>query len=349
MSKPHSEAGTAFIQTQQLHAAMADTFPEHMCRLDIDSPPITKGVNLPGAAVDLPAVSEKDIQDLKFGVEQDVDMVFASFIRKAADVHEVRKVLGEKGKNIKIISKIENHEEVRRFDEILEASDGIMVAHGDLGIEIPAEKVFLAQKMMIGWCNRAGKPVICATQMLESMIKKPRPTRAEGSDVANAVLDGADCIMLSGETAKGDYPLEAVRMQHLIASEAEAAIYHLQLFEELRRLAPITSDPTEATAVGAVQASFKCCSGAIIVLTKSGRSAHQVARYRPRAPIIAVTRNAQTARQAHLYLGIFPVLCKDPIQEAWAEDVDLWVNLAMNIGKARGFFKKGDVVIVLTG
>ncbi|CAO2634770.1 Pyruvate kinase PKM [Lemmus lemmus] len=501
MPKPHSEAGTAFIQTQQLHAAMADTFLEHMCRLDIDSAPITarntgiictigpasrsvemlkemiksgmnvarlnfshgtheyhaetiknvraatesfasdpilyrpvavaldtkgpeirtglikgsgtaevelkkgatlkitldnaymekcdenilwldyknickvvevgskiyvddglislqvkekgadflvtevenggslgskKGVNLPGAAVDLPAVSEKDIQDLKFGVEQDVDMVFASFIRKAADVHEVRKVLGEKGKNIKIISKIENHEGVRRFDEILEASDGIMVARGDLGIEIPAEKVFLAQKMMIGRCNRAGKPVICATQMLESMIK---------NDVANAVLDGADCIMLSGETAKGDYPLEAVRMQHLIAREAEAAIYHLQLFEELRRLAPITSDPTEAAAVGAVEASFKCCSGAIIVLTKSGRSAHQVARYRPRAPIIAVTRNPQTARQAHLYRGIFPVLCKDAVQDAWAEDVDLRVNLAMNVG----FFKKGDVVIVLTG
>ncbi|KAB1256984.1 Pyruvate kinase PKM [Camelus dromedarius] len=531
MSKHHSDAGTAFIQTQQLHAAMADTFLEHMCRLDIDSPPITarntgiictiasvdqyhqetiknvraatesfasdpilyrpvavaldtkgpeirtglikgsgtaevelkkgatlkitldnaymekcdenvlwldyknickvvevgskvyvddglisllvkqkgadflvtevenggflgskKGVNLPGAAVDLPAVSEKDIQDLKFGVEQDVDMVFASFIRKASDVHDVRKVLGEKGKNIKIISKIENHEGVRRFDEILEASDGIMVARGDLGIEIPAEKVFLAQKMMIGRCNRAGKP------MLESMIKKPRPTRAEGSDVANAVLDGADCIMLSGETAKGDYPLEAVRMQHLIAREAEAAmfhrklfeelvrasshstdlmeamamgsveasykclaaaliiareaeaaIYHLQLFEELRRLAPITSDPTEAAAAGAVEASFKCRSGAIIVLTKSGRSAHQVSRYRPRAPIIAVTRNPQTARQAHLYRGIFPVVCKDPVQEAWAEDVDLRVNLAMNVGKARGFFKKGDVVIVLTG
>ncbi|KAK2088626.1 hypothetical protein P7K49_034533 [Saguinus oedipus] len=491
MSKPHSEAGTAFIQTQQLHAAMADTFLEHMCRLDIDSPPITarntgiictigpasrsvetlkemiksgmnvarlnfscgtheyhaetiknmrtaresfasdpilyqpvavaldtkepeirtglikgsgtaevelkkgatlkitldnaymekcdenilwldyknickvkqkdadflvtevenggslgskKGVNLPGAAVDLPAVSEKDIRDLKFGVEQDVDMVFASFIRKAADEGP-----GREGEDIKIISKIENHEGVRRFDEILEASDGVMVARGDLGIEIPAEKVFLAQKMMIGRCNRAGKPVICATQMLESMIKKPRPTRAEGSDVANAVLDGADCILLSGETANGDYPLEAVGMQHLIAREAEAAIYHLQLFEELRRLAPITRDPTEATAVGAVEASFKCCTGAIIVLTKSGRSAHQVARYRPCAPIIAVTRNAQTARRAHLYCGIFPVLCKDPIQEAWAEDMDLRVNLAMNVGKARGFFKKGDVVIVLTG
>ncbi|KAL1785516.1 pyruvate kinase PKM isoform X3 [Sigmodon hispidus] len=224
-----------------------------------------------------------------------------------------------------------------------------MVARGDLGIEIPAEKVFLAQKMMIGRCNRDGKPVICATQMLESMIKKPRPTRAEGSDVANAVLDGADCSMLSGETAKGDYPLEAVRMQHLIAREAEAAMFHRMLFEELVWGSRHSTDHMEAMAMGSVEVSYKCLAAALIVLMESGRSAHQVARYRPRAPIIAVTRSPQTARQAHLYPGFVPVLSKDAVQDAWAEDVDLRVNLAMNIGKARGFFKKGDVVIVLTG
>uniref|UniRef100_A0AAQ4PUS7 Pyruvate kinase n=1 Tax=Gasterosteus aculeatus aculeatus TaxID=481459 RepID=A0AAQ4PUS7_GASAC len=308
-----------------------------------------KGVNLPGAAVDLPALSDKDIQDLQFGVEQGVDMVFASFIRKAADVHAVRKVLGEKGKDIKIISKLENHEGVRRFDEILEASDGIMVARGDLGIEIPTEKVFIAQKMMTGRCMRIGKPITCATQMLESMTKKPRPTRAEASDVANAVLDGNDCIMLSGEYRQGDYPLEAVRTQHMIAREAEAAMFHRQMFEELRRTTHLTRDPTESVAIGAVEASFKCCASAIIVLTKSGRSAHMLSRYRPRAPIIALTRCGQTARQAHLYRGIYPVLYTKPANDVWAEDVDLRVNFALEVGKHHKFFKSGDVAIVVTG
>lgn len=309
-----------------------------------------KGVNLPGAElVNLPAVSERDRADLQWGVEQGVDIVFASFIRSARDVRAVRDAMGPKGKNITIISKVESRQGVQNFEEILKETDGVMVARGDLGIEIPAEKVFIAQKMMIGRCNSAGKPVICATQMLESMVQHPRPTRAESSDVANAVLDGADCVMLSGETAKGHFPVEAVAMMHSICREAEAAIFHQQLFEELRRLTPLSSDPTEVTAIGAVESSFKCCAGAIIVLTTTGRSAQLLSRYRPRCPIIMVTRNAQVARQSQLLRGVFPALFRPEMGAVWADDVDLRVTFGMDIGKARGFFKLGDMVIIVTG
>jgi len=312
-----------------------------------------KGCNLPGTDTDLPAVSEKDKSDLLLGVEQGVDMVFASFIRNAAGVKEIRDVLGEKGKNIWIIPKIENQQGIKNLTEIIASCEGLMVARGDMGIEIPTEKVFIAQKAMIAECNRAGKPVICATQMLESMVKKPRPTRAEASDVANAVLDGADCVMLSGETAKGDFPVICVKTMAKIAKEAEACMWNERIFEDMMRTETGGKgkgfDNTATTAISAVLASYKCQASAIVVLTTSGVTSHMVSKYKPHCPILSVTRFDRVARQMQLYRGCIPLMYEKERAGDWMKDVDERVQYAIDFGKRSNFISAGDSVIVITG
>ena len=227
-----------------------------------------KGVNLPNVSVPLPAVSEKDRGDLQFAREAGVDFVFASFIRQASHVHEIRGLVGP---DISIISKLESQEGIENFDEINEASDGIMVARGDLGIEIGSDKVFLAQKSMITRANLIGKPVICATQMLESMCYNPRPTRAECVDVANAVLDGSDCVMLSGETAKGKHPEAAIRTMGRICQEAEAAVDYETTHRQICDFGDDAEMGTqEAAAISAVDAAFRVDACAILVCAETG-------------------------------------------------------------------------------
>ena len=296
-----------------------------------------KGVNLPKAKVSLPAISEKDKNDLIFGCQQGVDYVAASFIRKADDVKDVRKVLDENGgKNILIISKIETQEGIDNFDEILKVSDGIMVARGDLGVEIPIEDVPIAQKMMIEKCNAAGKVVITATQMLDSMIKNPRPTRAEVNDVANAILDGTDCIMLSGESANGKYPVEAVRVMTRISEKIDPLVSKKNYF---------TEDMTITTAVtkGTAEISESLNTKVIVVATQSGRAARDMRRYFPKAEILAITNNEKTANQLLIVRGITPFIDGQP------ENLDSFFQLAEKVSVDLKLAKKDDVIIANCG
>lgn len=303
-----------------------------------------KGVNLPGVVVDLPAVTEKDIADIRFGVRQGVDFIAASFVRNAAAVQLIREVLGEDGSHIKIISKIENQEGLNNFDEILEMSDGIMVARGDLGVEIPIEQVALAQKMMIRKCNLAGKLVITATQMLESMVSNPSPTRAEASDVANAVFDGSDCVMLSGETAKGDYPVEAVTIMAGICREAEDNIDYLKAFHAIRdSLSYISLSISEAVASSAVKAAFDLNASLVIVFTETGNTARFVAKYRPRCPILCITSDEQVARQSLTSRGLLPLLVGS------TRGQDSLVYRAVQVAKKLKMCKMGDIVVATGG
>jgi len=307
-----------------------------------------KNCNLPGAIIDLPAVSPKDESDLKFAVENRLDMVFASFIRKKQDILDVRAALGEEGRYVKIISKIENHEGIVNINEIIEETDGVMVARGDMGMEIPLEKVFIAQKMIIARCKAAGKPVICATQMLESMIQNPRPTRAEITDVGNAVTDGADCVMLSGESASGKYPIEAVSIMHKICREAASCVLHRFVFDEMKNASNFT-DMTEATAIAAVGASFSVNASAIIVLTTTGRTAWLMSHYGSKCPIILVTRDGHVARIAHLYRNVAPLHFTESRKESWKDDIECRLEFAIKHGKEMGFLKSGSSVVFVAG
>jgi len=298
-----------------------------------------KGINLPNVSVNLPALSEKDIEDLKFGCQNNVDFVAASFIRKADDVKQVRKVLKENGgERIQIISKIESQEGLDNFDEILEESDGIMVARGDLGVEIPVEEVPCAQKMMIKKCNRAGKVVITATQMLDSMIKNPRPTRAEANDVANAILDGTDAIMLSGETAKGKYPLEAVDIMNKIAKKVDETILPFYVDGLINK-----HDITSAVAEGSADISERLNAKLIVVGTESGRAARDMRRYFPKANILAITNNEKTANQLVLSRGVISYVDGSP------KTLEEFFILAESVAKRLKLVENGDIIVVTCG
>ena len=301
-----------------------------------------KNVNVPGVITTLPAVTEKDEADLKFGIEQGIDIVAASFIRKAADVLHVRKVLQEfGGEDILIFSKIENHEGVHNIDEIIKFSDGIMVARGDLGVEIPTEEVPVVQKIIIEKCNKAGKPVITATQMLDSMIKNPRPTRAEASDVANAIFDGTDAIMLSGETANGKYPVETVITMSKIAERAEMAINYEEKLKK-RRKTHIPNVPN-AISLATCNTAMDLKAAAIITATQSGHTARIVSNYRPECPIIAVTPYWSVARKLALNWGVFPIVAEK------VESTDELIDKSVDIARATGYVRNGDLVVIAAG
>ncbi|KAL7672053.1 hypothetical protein ACOME3_006951 [Neoechinorhynchus agilis] len=281
-----------------------------------------KGVNLPGTAVDLPAITEKDREDIRFGIQNDVDFIFASFIRDGNGVGEIRKVIENSGysNKINIISKIESQQGIDNFDEILKESDGIMVARGDMGVEIDAEQVFVAQRMIVAKAQLAGKPVIVATQMLDSMTKRNRPTRAEVTDVGFAVTEGCDAVMLSAESASGDYPIEAVQMQDKISRTAEINFPYLENLFEFERHVICSSNSEQITnpdltahiMLSAAHAAFLSKAVAVIVLTEEGGSVERLAKYRIKCPIICVTRNERTARSLTLVRNCFPVFIEQP-------------------------------------
>lgn len=301
-----------------------------------------KGVNVPGVVLSLPFINEKDYNDLRFAVEQEYDFVAASFTRSAADVREFKSVLKELGgEKIKVIAKIENSQGVENLDEILQLADGIMVARGDMGVEIPLEEVPVIQKEIIKKVYGVGKQVITATQMLDSMIQYPRPTRAEANDVANAVYDGTSAMMLSGETASGKYPLECVRTMVRIANRTEADIDYRKRFQQsnFSTEGSVTNAISKATVNAAIELNAK----AIVTVTESGRTAYMISRYRPFCPVIACTTKEQTYRQLSLSWGVTPLLIEE------REDLGQLFEEAIRAVEKASMADIGDILVLTAG
>lgn len=301
-----------------------------------------KGVNLPGIKTTLPGVTERDVKHIQFGLENDVEMIAASFVRKGEDIEEIRSILkSQQAEHVQIYSKIENEEGFLNLDEIIKASDGIMVARGDLGVEVPVEDVPMLQKTMIEKCNLAGKPVIVATHMLESMQVNPRPTRAEVSDVSNAVLQGADVVMLSGESAAGKYPVQAVTTMAAVARKAEGMIDYRNQFNKKRE--QHATDITEIISQGAVSTALEIGATAIVVATESGFTARMISKYRPNVPVVAITHQKHVLAKLCLLFGVIPVQ-----GEAWATTDDMFEAAKLTAFKT-GFAKEGDSIVVSAG
>ncbi len=300
-----------------------------------------KGVNVPGVKINLPALTEKDISDIEFGISQGIDYIAASFVRKASDVLAIREVLERNNAtDIQIISKIENQEGVDNIDEILKVSDGIMVARGDLGVEIPTEEIPIVQKMMIRKCNEQGKPVVTATQMLDSMIRNPRPTRAEVTDVANAIYDGTDAIMLSGETAAGKYPVEAVKTMATIAKRTEETLNYNDLLKNKKlNGVNVTDAISHATCTTAIDLN----ASAIITSTSSGHTARMVSKFRPACPIIAATNDDKVMRRLALTWGVYPIIAEE------ASNTDEVIENSIDAAKKASYLENGELVVITAG
>lgn len=300
-----------------------------------------KGVNVPNVSINLPGITEKDANDIRFGLGQGIDFIAASFVRRASDVLEITRILEENdATHVQIIPKIENQEGVDNIDEILQVSQGLMVARGDLGVEIPAEEVPIVQKQLIKKCNKLGKPVITATQMLDSMQRNPRPTRAEASDVANAIFDGTDAIMLSGETAAGDYPVEAVKMMAQIAIRTEEVI---STQDKVALKMHENTDMTEAIGQAVGHTARNLDVHTIVAATQSGHTARMISKYRPKSHIVAVTFNEHVYRSLALSWGVYPRLA-EPVS-----NTDEMFELAVKESVDSGIAKQGDLIIITAG